>query len=355
MSAEGGSYGAGPSSDAPPALDADDADTLRAIRSLTELLSAAEAGGLVLQVQLQAAADELVRTASARNRSAVRLACQAWLELVLTTSHASRAAGGGHDEDTLRSELPVARWRSERYLRFAAESTAHTARLGAPFLGSVLRDGGTCDCVLTHGSFTAVTALLLLAARKAHFTLLVAEGSPDGEGHRTAAALGRAGVPVRMIEPCAVAHCMGRVQLVLCGAHAVTQEGGVVGDVGTHTMAIVARAHKRPFYVTAQHHLFCRTHELHAETASELGLPSLPGDVSAFQQQARPRRDATPAHLITLLFTDLGLLTPSAISDELLERELWSCAAGAPPRPWSSPRRGAANPTRDVGEKFTLS
>jgi len=306
-------------------------------------------------VQLQAAADELVSTARARNRSAVRLACQAWLELVLTTSHASRAASGGHDdEDTLRSELLR---RSERYLRFAAECTAHTARLGAPFLGSVLRDGGACDCVLTHGSFTAVTALLLLAARKAHFTLLVAEGSPDGEGHRTAAALSKAGVPVRMIEPCAVAHCMGRVQLVLCGAHAVTQEGGVVGDVGTHTMAIVARAHKRPFYVAAQHHLFCRTHELHAETAAELGLPSLPGGVSAVELQARPRRDATPARLITLLFTDLGLLTPSAISDELLERELWSCAAGAPTKPWSSPRRGAASggPARAIGEqKFTL-
>ena len=49
--------------------------------------------------------------------------------------------------------------------------------------------GGGGDCVLTHGSCAAVTALLLHAAREAHFTLLVAEGKAEGEGHRTAAAL----------------------------------------------------------------------------------------------------------------------------------------------------------------------
>ena len=54
---------------------------------------------------------------------------------------------------------------------------------------------------------------LLHAARSAHFTLVVVEGKAEGEGHRTAATLLQAGVPVRMIEPCAVAHCMGQVQL----------------------------------------------------------------------------------------------------------------------------------------------
>jgi translation initiation factor eIF-2B subunit alpha len=32
-----------------------------------------------------------------------------------------------------------------------------------------------------------------------------------------------------------------------------------------------------------------------------------------------PSRDYTPPHLITLLFTDLGVLTPSAVSDELIQ------------------------------------
>jgi len=35
--------------------------------------------------------------------------------------------------------------------------------------------------------------------------------------------------------------CTGQVQLVLCGARAVRQDGGVVGDVGTQIKAIVAQ------------------------------------------------------------------------------------------------------------------
>jgi translation initiation factor 2B subunit (eIF-2B alpha/beta/delta family) len=33
-----------------------------------------------------------------------------------------------------------------------------------------------------------------------------------------------------------------------------------------------------------------------------------------------PRRDATPPHLITLLITDVGVLTPSAVAEEMLRR-----------------------------------
>ena len=37
--------------------------------------------------------------------------------------------------------------------------------------------------------------------------------------------------------------CTWQVQLVLCGARAVRQDGGVIGDLGTQTMAIVAHHH----------------------------------------------------------------------------------------------------------------
>jgi len=32
-----------------------------------------------------------------------------------------------------------------------------------------------------------------------------------------------------------------------------------------------------------------------------------------------PARDFTPPEFLTLLFTDLGVLTPSAVSDELIK------------------------------------
>ena len=45
-------------------------------------------------------------------------------------------------------------------------------------------------------------AWLVRQARRprTHFTVLIAEGQPDGNGHRTAMELLGAGVPVRMIE-----------------------------------------------------------------------------------------------------------------------------------------------------------
>ena len=325
--------------------------------------------GLALHVHvaLQATADLLVSgQLCAKSSGRVRLACQAWLEWVLIDTSSHRRHGLGHHSEP----LALSWQRSERYVRFASESTAHISRSAGPFLIAALHAGAVSagssgPCVLTHGSSASVTALLLHAARSAHFTLVVAEGKAEGEGHRTAAALMQAGVPVRMIEPCAIAHCMGQVQLVLCGARAVRQDGGVIGDLGTQTMAIVAQAHKRPCYVAAPHFLFCRTHELHPDAGCgssaewglpwELGLPAAPPPVTRDNseraatpplrevQHAPPASydiscDATPPHLISLLFTDLGILTPSAISDELLEREQWTCAAGGPSRPWTSPR-----------------
>ena len=42
---------------------------------------------------------------------------------------------------------------------------------------------------------------------------------------------------------------------------------------------------------------------------------SLPGELSV----VAPARDFTPPEFLTLLFTDLGVLTPSAVSDELIK------------------------------------
>ena len=48
---------------------------------------------------------------------------------------------------------------------------------------------------------------------------------------------------------------------------------------------------------------------------AELQGHELPGQVGALS----PMRGFTPLEFITLLFTDLGVLTPSAVSDELIK------------------------------------
>ena len=41
---------------------------------------------------------------------------------------------------------------------------------------------------------------------------------------------------------------------------------------------------------------------------------------STYKQVEVPTCDYTPAKYLTLLFTDLGVLTPAAVSDELIQR-----------------------------------
>ena len=343
---------------------------LVAIRALDQLVReiTAPVSWLSLQVRLRAAADALVvGESSEARREQVQLSCQAYLELMM------RAA----DDDDALSRLQR---RSKRYVKLAAESTEHLVAHGAELLISVLSGssghrwggaggvraagsvrmarhfggfagggangapsggGGSGEgggVVLTHGFCPYVLALLLRTSQRAHFTVIIAEGSPSGSGHQTASEMLRAGVPVRVIEPCAVARCMAQVALVLCGAEAVLGDGGVLGKIGTLTIAYAARAHGRPLYVAAPHFAFSPTHHLDAATESVVRAtpaPSAAPPPSAAPSAARPpgcdehrailverpTRDATPPSLVTLLMTDLGVLTPSAIADELLLRQ----------------------------------
>lgn len=46
--------------------------------------------------------------------------------------------------------------------------------------------------------------------------------------------------------------------MVLTGAEAVVENGGIINRIGTYTTAICAKAHKRPFYVLAESFKFAR-------------------------------------------------------------------------------------------------
>lgn len=93
-------------------------------------------------------------------------------------------------------------------------------------------------------------------------------------------------------------------------------------QLGTYPLAMSARVMKRPFYVAAESYKFSRLfplgqHDLPAKPDAALtpfGDHTLPESADTLT----PAHDYTPAEHITLLFTDLGVLTPSAVSDELI-------------------------------------
>lgn len=238
--------------------------------------------------------------------------CELFVRFVTRTALASAEV----DFDAMRRLILE---RGEMLARTTLEARSKIARVGAPFIEA----GGV---VLTQGHSRVVVALLLEAARTRHFSVIVAESHPDGEGHATAEALTQASVPVTMIEEAAVAYAMSRCQMVLCGAEAVLESGGVINKTGTYQTAIVASACKKPFYVAAESTKFARLfplsqhdlpgHDLSREHAAFIGRTKPPPEGLVIE---KPSRDYTPPSYITMLFTDLGVLTPSAVSDELIK------------------------------------
>jgi len=126
-------------------------------------------------------------------------------------------------------------------------------------------------------------------------------------------------------------HVMETADLVIVGAEGVVENGGVVNKVGTFPLAICANAMSVPMYVAAESYKFARLFPLNQNDLPKMAHQSelkmydssagvttpLEIKMDSSMVQDIPV-DFTPAKYITLLFTDLGVLTPSAVSDELI-------------------------------------
>lgn len=173
--------------------------------------------------------------------------------------------------------------------------------------------------VLTHSRSRVVLQTLILAANSnKRFHVYVTQSSPENTGEKMVSELQKAGIECTLILDSAIGYIMESVDIVLVGAEGVVESGGIINRIGSYTMALCAREMKKPFYVLAESFKFLRLYPL-----NQRDLP----DAYKYQhncttesiKKAHPFVDYTsPAH-ITLLFTDLGILTPSAVSDELIK------------------------------------
>ena len=201
----------------------------------------------------------------------------------------------------------------------------------ADIAADFIQEGQT---VLTHGWSRVVASILLKAAETKHFDIIFLEGRPDGAGARAAKlyAEHNSNIPTTVVLDSAIGYIMESVDIVLTGAEAVVENGGCVNKMGTYTMAICAQAHGKPFYVASESYKFARLYPLNQRDLPNMGsVPLRSYDTTRGEEKdsqeiclpdkvkvKNPPCDYTPAKFITLLFTDLGVLTPSAVSDELI-------------------------------------
>ncbi len=132
------------------------------------------------------------------------------------------------------------------------------------------------------------------------------------------------GIPATVILDAAVGHYVEKVDMVLVGAEGVVENGGIINQIGTYLIAVMAKAADIPFYAVAENYKFVRCFPLNQydlPTMSSALLHS--GDMHSPDGQniepGHPTIDYTPPSYISLLFTDVGVLTPSAVSDELIK------------------------------------
>ena len=301
-----------------------------------------------LEIELNSAVDAL----KACNPASISLAagCE------LFSRYVTRAS-----LDIPRFEDCVARLleRGEQFALMSSNSRATIATLVDRFIS----DG---KVILTHGYSRVVQNVLIHAAQAGkNFSVLVTEGRPNADGYHAAAELLKAGIPVTLILDSAVAYSMDQADLVLVGAEGVAESGGIINKIGTYQMALCATALKKPVYVAAESYKFARLFPL-AQTdlpeTKEQQPPFRPVNTAAAAAAAstsssssttattastnpatiaastellfnpttakqfadkltllNPSCDYTPPEFLTLLFTDIGILTPSAVSDELIK------------------------------------
>lgn len=231
------------------------------------------------------------------------------------------------------------------FIRRAKESRQKIAAFGRGFI----RDGST---VLTNGGSRAVASLLQKAADEeggpsaVRFRVIyvlssisknVGEPSGEPEGMETVRGLRAKGVPVATIPESAVAYALGKADMVIVGAEGVVENGGIVSRMGTYQIGLLAKEIGKPFYVVAESHKFVRLyplgqydlpidqHVIEFKTEEDIAeenkqQPSTATNPEHPIQLPLPDSvDFTPPHLIQALITDSGVLTPSAVSEELIK------------------------------------
>lgn len=184
------------------------------------------------------------------------------------------------------------------------------------------------DGVLTHcnagglatAEYGTALSVFFTAQDKGHdLHVYVDETRPLLQGARlTAWELMQRGINATLICDSMAAQVMreGRVQAVVTGADRIAANGDSANKIGTYSIAVLARAHKIPFYIAAPSSTFDLSLE-HGdgipieernpiEITNGFGKQTAPDGVQVYN----PAFDVTPAEYIEAIITERGVISP---------------------------------------------
>ncbi|KAH7107842.1 nagb/rpia/CoA transferase-like protein [Auriculariales sp. MPI-PUGE-AT-0066] len=197
------------------------------------------------------------------------------------------------------------------YVQLASKThRAKIARLALPFVQDDF-------VILCHSYSRVVMEALLLIAQHKRISVLVTDGQPTALGQRTRSELTAAGIPCTLILDSAVAYFIDRVDVCMVGSEAVVESGGLINAVGSYQMALVAKSANKPFYALAESYKF---HRLFPLSQSDVSASALSASVNPAREPTHiaPTVDYTKPELISMVFSDVGVLTPDGVSQYLV-------------------------------------
>lgn len=191
------------------------------------------------------------------------------------------------------------------------------------------------DIILIHGYSRAVLNLLSYAAKNLiRFRCIVTESRPTNQGKKMYSMLNSLNIPTILIIDNQVGSIIHKINKVFVGAEGVAESGGVINLIGTYSIGVLAKNSSKPFYVISESHKFVRMFPLSSDD-----VPGMKDSLDFFNEtsihnshdnqneddkmiadlSSCARVDYTSQEYITALITDLGVLTPSAVSEELIK------------------------------------
>ena len=301
--------------------DADITMPVAAIEALVELLAQSQASTVAETLTLLNESTEHLK-ASIPNPISLSAGTDLFQRYLISTLQRPGSSDPGGDFRNIKAHLLS---NGKVFVSRAKASREKIAEVGKLFV----RDEET---ILTNGGSRVVGALLMRAAEASAGSVrfkviyvLPSITTAATEGDAIVSSLREKGVPVAVISESAVAYSLGKVTMVIVGAEGVVENGGIISRLGTYQMAMLAKAVKprKPFFVVAESHKFVRLFPL-----GQFDLP-IEQKVIDFKtggtegkkelEKVEAAVDFTPPELISALITENGVLTPSAVSEELIK------------------------------------
>jgi methylthioribose-1-phosphate isomerase len=194
-------------------------------------------------------------------------------------------------------------------------------KLGADILGN-------CKGVMTHcnagalatGGYGTALGVIRSAYKRGLRKIYAGETRPWLQGARlTVWELAQDGIPTTLIADSAAAWLMaqGEIDWIIVGADRIAANGDVANKIGTYSLAVLAKQHNVKMMVVAPTSSLDSTMASGAEIQieqrlqSEL-LPSCYQTENSLVNAWNPVFDVTPAHLISAIVTEKGVILKPA-------------------------------------------